>query len=265
MKTSMIRITHSQARLAQAMVDETNSSESHTEALQPTEIDVGDTQVDLLCSQSEPFLSPVISRSTPSLASFSSLVAGAWAQISATVLRSLSLIENPLIPDTLDNTPVDNLSSKVLTPIDSDSDDEIPNSLQNMSPLNHVAGEAYILQTSSKQPPSLMAGKITSELLHQWERACLNYFCIKAVQDEDRVPDILFELKDPLVDAWVCGNTDNLLLMTFPVFMEELRAKFLEHKWECKLRIKILRTPQGSLSFMEWIIQMQGMNAILFS
>jgi hypothetical protein len=53
--------------------------------------------------------------------------------------------------------------------------------------------------------------------------------------------------------------------MTFPVFMEELRAEFLEHKWEHKLRIKILRTPQGSLSFMEWIIQMQGMNAILFS
>jgi hypothetical protein len=52
--------------------------------------------------------------------------------------------------------------------------------------------------------------------------------------------------------------------MTFPVFMEELQAEFLEHKWQCKLRIKILCTPQGSLPFMEWIIQMQGMNAILF-
>jgi hypothetical protein len=155
---------------SQAVVDETNHGESHTEAPQPTEIDVGDIQVDLLHSQSEPFLSPVISRSTPSLVSLSSLVAGAQAQISATVLQSLSLIKNPLIPDTSDKTSVDtSLSSKVLTPIDSDSDNEIPSDWQTMSPLNHVAGEAYIVQTSSKQPPSLMAGKITPELLHQWE------------------------------------------------------------------------------------------------
>lgn len=44
-------------------------------------------------------------------------------------------------------------------------------------------GLACIRQSSSKVPPTLTEGTITPEILHRWERACLDHFHHKKIPD----------------------------------------------------------------------------------
>jgi hypothetical protein len=60
----------------------------------------------------------------------------------------------------------------------------------------------HIQQSSSKVPPILTEGAITPEILHRWERACINYFRHKKIWPDEQVEDILFEIKDLRLSRW---------------------------------------------------------------
>ena len=63
---------------------------------------------------------------------------------------------------------------------ESDSDSETENIAPTMADKSD--GFAHIQQSSSKVPPILTEGTITPEILHRWERACLNYFRHKKIK-----------------------------------------------------------------------------------
>jgi hypothetical protein len=73
-----------------------------------------------------------------------------------------------------------------------------------------------------KMAPILMIRKITPEILHQWERACKEFFRVKNIPDEKKVESILSRLKDFCIADWTEANEARLKALKFTDFMEEL-------------------------------------------
>lgn len=92
-------------------------------------------------------------------------------------------------------------------------------------------GIAQVHQASSKVPPTLTEGTITPEILHRWERACLNYFRHKKIKKTAQVEDVLFEIKDLRLSRWIEANESSLKGKSFTDFMAELREEALDANW----------------------------------
>jgi hypothetical protein len=126
-------------------------------------------------------------------------------------------------------------------------------------------GVACIHQASSKVPPTLTEGTVTPEILHRWERACLNYFRHKKIKKDNQVEDVLFEIKDLRLSRWIEANESSLQQKSFADFMADLREEALDTNWARKLRTEILRTLQDDRTFFDWVCEIESKNAILFS
>ena len=50
---------------------------------------------------------------------------------------------------------------------------------------------ATVKSSNPKVPPTLTAGRVTLEVLHQWERACKEYFRVKGITQKKKVESIL--------------------------------------------------------------------------
>ena len=124
-------------------------------------------------------------------------------------------------------------------------------------------GLADIRQASARVPPTLTEGKITPEILHRWERACLHFFRHKKVKEEDQVEDILFGVKDLRLSHWIEANESPLKALPFSKFMAELREEALGIDWARTLRREILRTRQDNRVFFDWVCEIEVKNAIL--
>ena len=122
---------------------------------------------------------------------------------------------------------------------------------------------AQIQQPSSGVPPILTEGAITPEVLHLWERACLNYFRRKKISPNGQVEDILFEIKDLRLSRWIEARESSLKAMSFANFMAELREEALEPNWARTLRMEVLRIRQDGRVFFDWVCEVECKNAIL--
>ena len=124
-------------------------------------------------------------------------------------------------------------------------------------------GLARIQRSSSKVPPTLTEGTITPEILHRWERACLDYFHHKKVAGDKQVEDIFFEIKDLRLSRWIEARGSALKVIPFANFMDELREEALEPNWAQTLRTEVLRTRQDNRVFFDWVCEVECKNAIL--
>ncbi|KAF9652366.1 hypothetical protein BDM02DRAFT_3183757 [Thelephora ganbajun] len=124
-------------------------------------------------------------------------------------------------------------------------------------------GFARIHQSSSRVPPVLTEGAITPEILHRWERACINYFRHRKVKEGDQVEDILSEIKDLRLSRWIEASESTLKEKSFADFMAELREEALDVNWARTLRTEILRTHQDDRVFFDWVCEVESKNAIL--
>ena len=118
-------------------------------------------------------------------------------------------------------------------------------------------------QSSAKVPPTLTEGTITPEILHRWERACINYFRHRKVRPDEQVEDILFEIKDLRLSRWIEANESSLKTIPFTAFMEELRNEALDPNWTRILRTQIFRSRQDDRPFFDWVCEVESKNAIL--
>ena len=116
---------------------------------------------------------------------------------------------------------------------------------------------------NAKVTPTLTLGRITLEVLHQWERACKEYFRTKHVTVGKQVESVLLRLQDLHVADWAEANESDLIALKFPEFMAKLRNKFLERDWDRKIKLLMLASRQGERPFPEWTYEMQTRNALL--
>ena len=146
----------------------------------------------------------------------------------------------------------------------SSSDSEVSYSHPPLCPMaEQPGGLAFIQQSSSKVPPILTPGIITPEILHQWERACLNYFRHRRIGPSVQVEDVLFEVKDLRLSRWIEAREESLKDLSFSAFMSELRDEALDPNWARMLRTEILRTRQDDRPFFDWVCEVECKNAIL--
>lgn len=124
-------------------------------------------------------------------------------------------------------------------------------------------GFAHIYQASLKIPPTLTKGKITPQVLHRWERGCLNYFRHKKIKKTDQVEDILFKIKDLRLSCWINANESDLKEKSFADFMADLRGEALGSNWARSLRTEIFRTRQDGRVFFDWVCETESKNAML--
>ena len=81
--------------------------------------------------------------------------------------------------------------------------------------------------SNAKVAPTLTQGEVTPEVLHQWERACKEYFRVKSVAEDKQVVSVLSRLQDLRIADWIEANEDRLVTLKFSEFMEKLREQVL--------------------------------------
>ena len=114
--------------------------------------------------------------------------------------------------------------------------------------------------------PILTAGVPTPAVLLEFEDACEDFFSNAkgGVTDELKVTRILPSFKDPIIRGWISSDRAHLSKLTFKVFMENLRTKFLAKEWEDELLSKILRDRlRPNQDFSSWATLLQQQNCIL--
>ena len=81
---------------------------------------------------------------------------------------------------------------------------------------------ATLIQEGSKCP-TVTAGDILVEVMHDFEKAARKFFNNKDIGDDKQVSKILDCFDDHWIADWVEVGHDCLIEMTFPAFMTELR------------------------------------------
>jgi hypothetical protein len=126
-----------------------------------------------------------------------------------------------------------------------------------------MTGTATVEGQNPKVAPTLTAGKITPEVLYQWERACKEYFRVKEVTAEKQVVSVLSRLQDISIADWIETDEAVLVALDFPTFMTRLRKQVLEKEWDRNIKLSMLASKQGGRPFEEWARSLVARNALL--
>jgi hypothetical protein len=122
---------------------------------------------------------------------------------------------------------------------------------------------AKVTHLSSNKPPSLSAGTVSPEVLHQFENACHSFFHNKEGLDtKDHVTHIAGGLQDPLLVDWYWTGQEVFDTLSFDDFMKELCNKWLPNDWEQDIRHRVLGMKQSG-AFWEWAVKMRSLNTLL--
>ncbi|KAJ2923658.1 hypothetical protein H1R20_g13436, partial [Candolleomyces eurysporus] len=102
-----------------------------------------------------------------------------------------------------------------------------------------------IRSSSNKNPPTLSAGKVTSDVLKTWERGCVAYFSQRKVAADEQVGQVLDSFEETRTINWIGHRREDLTKLKFLDFMKILRKHALENEWYLELKKKLQRRTQG--------------------
>jgi hypothetical protein len=147
-----------------------------------------------------------------------------------------------------------------------DSDDEYIPSYPNMSSqittlLKRNSTATYICEQG--RPPVITPGKLTPDLLFDFENGAYSYFSFKDVKTEKEVAKVAGGLQDARVQTWYRLNWAIVDAAGFPAFMASVRAFWLDSGWEQDVKLVILASHQGSTPISDWIMLVESTNALL--
>ncbi|KAJ2935130.1 hypothetical protein H1R20_g1983, partial [Candolleomyces eurysporus] len=162
--------------------------------------------------------------------------------------------------------PQDEENLSVLTDLESDEEETFPDTILDRSSDSeddipaHIYGSRLlssrvdqmaptfaksIRSSNNKSPPTLSAGKVTSDVLKTWERGCTAYFSQKKVAAGDQVRHVLDSFEETRTINWVGHRREELAKLKFPEFMKILRKHALENEWHLELKKKLQRRTQS--------------------
>ncbi|KIM88511.1 hypothetical protein PILCRDRAFT_26727, partial [Piloderma croceum F 1598] len=113
------------------------------------------------------------------------------------------------------------------------------------------------------RPPVIMPGKLTPDLLFDFENGAYSYFSFKDIKVEKEVSKVAGGLQDGRVQTWYRLNRAAVDAAGFPAFMATVRESWLEPGWEQDVKLTILASHQGSTPIVDWIMLLEATNTLL--
>ena len=113
------------------------------------------------------------------------------------------------------------------------------------------------------RPPVITPGKLTPDLLFNFENGTYSYFSFKDVKPEKEVSKVAGGLQDGRVQTWYRLNRAVADSAGFAAFMKSVRENWLEPGWEQEVKLLILGSAQGNKPIADWIMLVESTNALL--
>ncbi|KIM73276.1 hypothetical protein PILCRDRAFT_15373 [Piloderma croceum F 1598] len=171
-----------------------------------------------------------------------------------TPLPSPFLKSNPPSPTTSETPPMpitprsqSSLSSppplvSISDSSDSEESDDFPIS-SNMSSqtttlLKRNSTATYVGEQG--KPPVITLGKLTPDLLFDFENGVYSYFSFKDIKPEREVSKVAGGLQDGCIQMWYCLNRVVVDAAGFPTFMAQVHSSWLEPGWEHTISLKLV-------------------------
>ena len=128
-------------------------------------------------------------------------------------------------------------------------------------------GEAIAMHPALSHPPKLSKGRITPNIIRDFENHAENFFmnAKHGVLDNKKVTRILGCFKDRLVNDWISVNCKRLHTLEFEQFMDEFCSHWLLKTWVEDLWNDILgsRLDPKLTTFEVWASKIQTLNVAL--
>jgi hypothetical protein len=96
------------------------------------------------------------------------------------------------------------------------------------------------------KPPVITPGKLTPDLLFDFENGAYSYFSFKEVKPEKEVAKVAGGLQDGRVQTWYRLNRAAIDAAGFNKFMKSIRTNWLDPGWEQEVKLFILGSSQGT-------------------
>jgi hypothetical protein len=113
------------------------------------------------------------------------------------------------------------------------------------------------------KPPVVTAGKLTPDLLFNFENGAYSYFLHKELAADKQVPCVAGGLQDGRVQTWYWLNCAEVDTAGFAKFMKLVRANWLNPGWEQDIKLLILTSSQGTYRVSDWIMLLECTNALI--
>jgi hypothetical protein len=127
--------------------------------------------------------------------------------------------------------------------------------------LPRPSSATYICEQG--KPPVITRGKLTPDLLFDFENGTYSYFSFKEVKPEKEVAKVAGGLQDGRVQTWYHLNRAAINAAGFAEFMKSIHENWLEPGWEQEVKLLILSSSQGSKPIANWIMLVKSTNALL--
>ena len=128
---------------------------------------------------------------------------------------------------------------------------------------NQIAAVEHLHVHQSKSP-ILLAGEIDPVVMCMFKLGCLDFFNSKEIKEDDQVCKILGCFRDSQIHNWISRDCNQLLTLSFPDFMAELRANYLDPDLELTIcHCTLTATLEQNQPFWDWFLHMQSLNSLL--
>ena len=100
----------------------------------------------------------------------------------------------------------------------------------------------------NKVPPTMLPGRVTPALLLQWEELATAYFDKAKTPEADKVASVLTCWRDSEIDNFIKMNKTRFRAenFTFPLFMGEIRKRFLDPLWHNNIMRNVVNSKMDS-------------------
>ncbi|KAG6875053.1 hypothetical protein C0992_005377, partial [Termitomyces sp. T32_za158] len=151
------------------------------------------------------------------------------------------------LPRTTANQKYPNMSSTL--PFHVDTDEQRP--------------LAEIKVAKLKDCPMLTEGRMDDNIFQQWSIACHRYKKHSGKRTDEIVSFVADGMLEPRFVAWYHTNRSRIDAMTLDEYLAEFQRFALPRNWQSKVRDSILASFQENMSFANWNVHIQNLNARL--
>ncbi|TFK42092.1 hypothetical protein BDQ12DRAFT_352993 [Crucibulum laeve] len=116
----------------------------------------------------------------------------------------------------------------------------------------------------TKYCPTLTAGHIDPLVFYNWGVACRRFAKHSEKKPGEIVSFVATAMLEPWLVAWYYSDFERIDKLSLDEYLEELAKLVLPRNWATKIRNEILSSTQGAKCFMDWKMELESLNAILY-
>ncbi|KAG6858679.1 hypothetical protein C0995_014758, partial [Termitomyces sp. Mi166 len=122
---------------------------------------------------------------------------------------------------------------------------------------------AKVKVTKLKDCPMLTSGCMDDYTFQQWAIACKRYQKHSRKSNDEIVSFVADGMLEPRFVAWYHANQSRIDKLSLQEYLNELQKYALLRHWQQDVRDTILASYQGNVSFADWAVVIQDLNAQL--